>query len=336
MGSTKLRVALLSFWHVHAKDYARQAMEHPEVELVAIWDENAERGQDEASARNIRYVHNIEDIWQDLEIDGVIVTTATSEHTSVMIAAASAKKHIFTEKVIALTNDECTSIMEAVHQAGINLTVSLPRLYMPFMQGLKGVLPQLGQLTVVRARLAHSGALPTVDNRLGYLPASFFSKRQAGGGALIDLGCHPMYIVRALLGMPDSLFATFGYMTGKEVEDNAVVSLKYKNGAIGVVEAAFVNQSSPFTVEVHGENGSAIFSVLDGKLKYKSSLLHEGAAKQWHEVELPEALPTSFDQWVTHISLETSNDYNISIACDLTTLMEAAIRSNETNSPITI
>ena len=35
-----IRVAMLSFWHVHAKDYARLAAEHPDTEIVAVWDED--------------------------------------------------------------------------------------------------------------------------------------------------------------------------------------------------------------------------------------------------------------------------------------------------------
>ena len=42
----RVRVAVLSFWHVHAKDYARAAAEHPSVDLVAAWDEDAGRGRD--------------------------------------------------------------------------------------------------------------------------------------------------------------------------------------------------------------------------------------------------------------------------------------------------
>lgn len=334
MGNRTLKLALLSFWHVHAKDYALQAIKHPDVELAAIWDEDPERGRAEAASRGVPYVQQLEQIWQDPSIDGVIVTTATSEHTSIMLAAANSGKHIFTEKVIALTAEQCTMIVDAVQAANVVFTVSLPRLYMPFLQGMKQLLPKLGELTVVRARLSHSGALPTVDHPEGYLPVHFFDQQQAGGGALVDLGCHPMVVVRTLLGMPKSLFTTFGYMTDKAVEDNAVVCLNYDSGAIGIVEAGFVNQASPFTVEVHGKNGTAIFSAIDGKLKYKSMLLDSGIAKQWHELELPAALPSAFEQWVEHIQADTRNECNVAIACDLTTLMEAAYRSHEARAPI--
>jgi hypothetical protein len=39
------RIAVLSFWHVHAKDYALETKEHPGTEITAVWDEDRERGQ---------------------------------------------------------------------------------------------------------------------------------------------------------------------------------------------------------------------------------------------------------------------------------------------------
>jgi len=334
MNSKCIKVALLSFWHVHAKDYANQAINHPDVELVAIWDEDKQRGQAEADARNIPFVDELDEIWANSEIQGVIVTTATSQRLPIMLAAAQAKKHVFTEKVIASTSQQCEQIVEAMQEAGVVFTVSLPRLSMPFLLGIKQQLPLLGKLTRVRATLAHYGALPTEAAPNGYLPPQFFNKQEAEGGVLIDLGCHPMYVVRELLGMPQSVYASFGYMSGKEVEDNAVVTLSYPTGAIGIVEAGFVNQATPFTVEVHGQNGSVVYSAIDNKLKLRSFLNPELDTKTWYEQELPAALPIPFDQWVSHIQQKKQHDDNILVAQDLTTLVEAAILSHKEKKAI--
>src|SRR5690348_10131116 len=91
-----IRVAMISFWHVHAKDYARQAQEHPDTEIVAAWDENAERGRVQAEALGVRYFSDLEELLAQPDIDGVIVDTPTNMHPAIMIAAALAGKHIFT------------------------------------------------------------------------------------------------------------------------------------------------------------------------------------------------------------------------------------------------
>ena len=106
-----IRVAVLSFWHVHGKDYARDAGDHPETELVAIWDEVPERGRAEAAQRGVRFYDDLDELLAQPDIDGVIVTTPTRIHKAVMVAAARAGKHIFTEKVIAATLRDAEDIL---------------------------------------------------------------------------------------------------------------------------------------------------------------------------------------------------------------------------------
>jgi predicted dehydrogenase len=238
------------------------------------------------------------------------------------VAAAKAKKHIFTEKVIAPTLAEVNEIMRAVDESGVKLTVSLPRLNTDYTQEIQDIVAQglLGRLTLVRTRLSHNGATRN------WLPEHFFNKEQCGGGAMIDLGCHPMYLARLFLGMPQSVASTYGYVTGKNVEDNAVAVLRYDNGAIGIVEAGFVNNYSPFTIEVHGTEGSVLFSDRDNQLVVRSSKLEE-QAKGWIARSRPRPKPSAFEQWVEHVTQGTKATENIGLAVDLTRLMEASNRS---------
>lgn len=315
-----IRVAMLSFWHVHAKDYAKQITAHPDTEIVAVWDEIAERGAKEAEARGVRFYASLDELLAQPDIDAVVVNTPSNVHRDVMVKAASAGKHIFTEKVLATTLREANEIVAAVEKAGVKLTVSLPRLYDGYTQSILDVLRQglLGEVTLVRARLSHGGAIAN------WLPAHFYNLEQTGGGALIDLGCHPMYLTRLFLGLPESVTASYGYVTGKEVEDNAVAVLRYPNGAIGVVEAGFVHKFSPFTLELHGTEGSLLFGTPDNRIVLRTSKLGEEASKSWSVKELSDNLPTAIGQWVGHIRNGTVASENIAIALDLTRLMEAS------------
>src|SRR3712207_4975795 len=96
-----IRIALLSFWHLHAYDYARAAAEHPETEIVAVWDEDARRGRAEAEQRGVPFFEHLDEVLAQPNVDAVVVDTPTSSHREVIVAAARAGKHIFTEKVIA-------------------------------------------------------------------------------------------------------------------------------------------------------------------------------------------------------------------------------------------
>jgi predicted dehydrogenase len=331
-----IRLAVLSYWHVHAKDYSKQAAEHPDTEIVAVWDDQPERGRAAVQRWGGQFEASLPTLLARDDIDGVIVVTPTNEHRDVMTAAARAGKHIFTEKVLASTVREANEILDAVAQAGVKLTVSLPRLNAGYTQAIQAILAegQLGQLTEVRTRLSHSGALPTPDSPSGWLPEHFYNLEQCAGGALIDLGCHPMYLARLFLGLPESVSARYGYVTGRAVEDNAVAVLSYPNGALGIVEAGFVNRFSPFTIEVHGTEGSLLYGTPESVLQVRSARV-PGAETQWlARADLPAERPSAFHQWVDHIQQGTTATENIQIALDLTRLMEAANLSASGGHPV--
>src|SRR4029077_14726231 len=115
-------------WHVHAKDYAAEAQAHPDVEIVAAWDEDPSRGEAAAADLGVPFHTDLAELLARPDVDGVIVTTRTTAHRDVIIAAAEAGKHVYTEKVLALTPAEAREIVDTVQRQGVRLVVSLPRL----------------------------------------------------------------------------------------------------------------------------------------------------------------------------------------------------------------
>ncbi|CAM4356419.1 Gfo/Idh/MocA family protein [Saccharibacillus endophyticus] len=324
-----IRIGKVSLWHVHAWDYIGQAQAHPDTDITAVWDEIPKRGREAAEKLGVPYYETLDELLASDEVDAVIVDAPTNRHKEVMIAAARAGKHIFTEKVIAPTETEVKEIIAEVEQAGIKLTVSLPRLNDGYTLAIQDILERglLGQVTYVRARLSHDGALAN------WLPEHFYNAEQCGGGALIDLGCHPMYLSALFLGEPiTGVTANFGYITGKEVEDNALATLFTASGAIASVEAGFINPYSPFTVEVHGTEGTVLYGTPDSKLLLRSK--RDDAAAEWTEQPLPANRESAFEQWVRHIREDTLATENIAAAVRLTRLMEAANRSAQTGAVV--
>lgn len=139
-----------------------------------------------------------------------------------------------------------------------------------------------------------------------------------------------MYLVRRFLGLPESVSASYGHMTGREVEDNAIAVLRYANGALGVVEAGFVNSHSPFSIELHGTEGTLLFGFPEETVMLRSNR----RSGDWETIEEDEPLPSAFDQWVGHILHGTEATDNVEMAVDLTRLMEAANRSVAEGRPI--
>lgn len=315
-----LKIGKISYWHVHAWDYTKQVQALPGAEIVGVWDEDAARGQEAAERQNVPFYPSLDALLAS-DIDAVIVDAPTRMHHEVMLKAARAGKHIFTEKVIAPTVAEAEDIMAAVREHGVKLTVSLPRLNDSYTLAIREAIEQqwLGRITQVRVRLSHNGATA------GWLPGHFFSLEDCLGGALIDLGCHPMYLTRLFLGeAPSAVSAQYGYLTGREVEDNAVALLSTPSGALGIVEAGFVNSFSPFTVEVHGTDGTLLYGTPEEKLLLRTNAKGESYAAAWHELPLPPASPSAMEQWLSHIANDTTATENIELALELTRLMEAA------------
>ena len=320
-----LKIGKISYWHVHARDYTKQAQQHPATEIAAVWDEIPKRGKEAADKEGVPFYESLDELLRHPEIDAVIVDAPTNMHRDVMVAAARAGKHIFTEKVIAPTLREVNEILHEVNKSKVKLTVSLPRLNEGYTLAIRELLQQqlLGKLTLVRSRLSHNGAIA------GWLPEHFFNFQQCLGGALIDLGCHPMYLTNLFLGEPvQSVQAHYGFITGKEVEDNAVSLLTTSSGALGIVEAGFVNSHSPFTIEIHGTEGSLMYGTPEGKLLIRTKSKAE-FADGWTELQLPNKRESAFEQFVNHIQNNTTAEENIKLAVQLTKLMEASNRSVE-------
>src|SRR3954466_9536597 len=135
-----IRVGILGFWHVHAADYVAEALAHPGMEIVAAWDDDTTRGRARAAELDVAFHNDLGDLLARADVDGVIVTTATNAHPDVITAAAKAGKHVFTEKVLALTPADARRIVETVDASNVKLTVSLPRVADGYTLAIRDVL----------------------------------------------------------------------------------------------------------------------------------------------------------------------------------------------------
>lgn len=252
-----MKIAVYGAWHVHASGYTKTAMELGEV--VGFYEANEALAQDFAKEFNIPRFHTPQELLES-EAEGVIVCSASCDHAEDIIKIANAGKHIFTEKVLALTDEDCDRIEDAVNKNNVHFVISLFQKYLGSRMTVKEVAAsgELGKLNYMRFRNCHSGS--TKD----WLPKHFYNAAECGGGAMIDLGAHGMYLTQWILGMPTQASSQFTISceldSVKEknpdgVEDNAVTVMSFQNGAIAVNETGFVSNYSPVVLEVHGEDG---------------------------------------------------------------------------------
>lgn len=252
-----MKTAIFGVWHVHAPDYAKIAMSLGEV--VGFYERNDALAENFAKHFNLPRFSTPDELLKS-DAEGVIVCSASSDHADDIIKIAKAGKHIFTEKVLALTDADCDRIEAAVNESGVNFVISLVQKYLGSRIAVKETASsgELGKLNYMRFRNCHSGS--TKD----WLPKHFYNAKECGGGAMIDLGAHGMYLTEWIIGMPIKASSQFTVSCEIEsvkaknsdrVEDNAVTVMSFENGAIAINETGFVSNYSPITLEVFGEDG---------------------------------------------------------------------------------
>lgn len=316
---TSIGVGIVGFWHVHAADYARDATRHPGTRVVAGWDADPQLGNEGAAALGIPFEESLDALLARPDVDAVTITTATADHTDVIGRALRAGKHVFSEKLLAPTAQECEALIAEASARGVQLVVSLPRLSEPVVRTASRLIGEgaLGTVTYARVRMAHDGWLA------GWLPERFGDPVAAIGGAFADLGCHPAYLVQLFLGpIPQSVSATYGAHTGHAVEDNAVVVAGYENGAVGVAEASFVTTPGAFALELRGTRASLLYGFGGDELIAKG----DGFGDSWTPQPLDAAADAPFDLWVDAIRTGSSAAVtaNLDAAVALTRFVVAA------------
>jgi predicted dehydrogenase len=186
------------------------------------------------------------------------------------------------------------------------------------------------------------------------LPAQFWDRTQAQGGVLIDL-CHPVSLLAAWMGRPDRVSAVLGHVTGGELVDNATVVLAFPDGVVGVAETSSVSVITPFMIEIHGTEGSILYTEPGiGAFVLARRERAEGTADSgnggalgpddrprlrvrstrpvtsWRDIEIEADRPTAFDTWVRQVIDGTRDDKNLDLALDLTAVVEDAYASDST------
>ncbi len=315
-----MKAAMIGTWHVHTEGYAEEFCQDPRCQLTAVWDSDKEKASCFAEKFGCKAYADLDRLYQEADFEAVIICSATNEHVPLMVRAAEAGKHIFTEKVLATTAEGAEQIRNAVRENNVKFVISYPHKTNPGVMFAKQMIQEgtLGTITYARVRNAHSGSLD------GWLPEHFYDKAQCGGGAMMDLGAHPMYTLLWLLGEPERVSSAFTTVTGKPVEDNAVSILSYANGAIGVSETGFVSNYGNYVLEVIGTKGAV--RIVDDQ----TMMANQSSGGKWMPVSLPQPAKLPIAQWIDDVVEGIpAKEYGIEEAVQLSRLMESAYRASE-------
>lgn len=194
-------------------------------------------------------------------LDAVSVCTPNAAHAPATIAAAAAGLHVLCEKPISLSLAEADAMIDACRDAGVLLQVDHHLRSNPSVERMHAIIAsgELGRITFVRLRQAHDWAgLPEV-------PFGFRTAALAGGGTLLDNGCHLFDLARFLAGDVDEVFARVATLKFEaEVEDTAAVSLRFGSGALGSIETAWTSTGWDQSFLVDGTAGTLEYTERGG------------------------------------------------------------------------
>jgi predicted dehydrogenase len=320
-----------------------KAINHPDLEIVTSWDEDPDRGKDRSSRLGIDFEKDLDRILESPEIDGVLVSSATSLHKDIICRAAQHGKHVHSAKVLAPTLREAREIVSAADDAGIVLVTDMGWLYKDYVLQIKEIMDSgmLGKIANVRLTHFHSMAsYSSPVDKMGYYPdvdRGFLKRSEGCGGALVDM-CHPTYVTPYLCGgLPTSAYARFGSISKRgDVEDNAVVIFDYDDGPYAIVEASWVTPPMTTEIEVNGTRGSLLYRSVYGIPTADTFVMRSADESEFRKVELQKAGTTPLDIWVSCIRNGTRADENVERALDLSLMNEAAYRSAESGMPMSL
>ncbi len=318
-----LNIAMLSRWHVHANGYANDFRRTGKANIVAVWDEDPVAGAKWAEQLGVEFVADLDTLLARKDIDAVCCCTPTTMHKDVLIKAANAGKHIYSEKAMATTVEDCLAIEEAIQKNNVKFMLSLPHKSRPDVQFIKKAIDNgdFGDVTLVRVRNAHNGMSG------GWLPEYWYDESTAGGGAMMDLGCHGMYLLSMFLGKPKNYAAVYSAPFRKGVDENAAALIEFENGATGISETSFISYSSPYMIEVHGTKG--VLLSVDGDVKFKNFKTEE-YQNGFISPKLPAHGPYPLDRFVD-VCLNNEpvpEEFGTKVGIELTRLLEETYKVN--------
>jgi predicted dehydrogenase len=274
----KVRWGLIGCGDISRKRVAPALRDIAECELVAVNRARAELARqfaEEFGAK--RWYGDWRELIADDEVDAVYIATPVYLHAEQTIAAAEAGKHVLCEKPMAMNVAECDRMIAACEANGVKLCVAYYRHFYPVIQRAKEIIAsgEIGQPVIAQINAFERFNPQPGDDRYW-----FVNKEQAGGGPMMDFGCHRIEVLMNIFGPIKSTTSVVGnVLFDREVEDTAVATFAFETGlraTLTVTHAAFESQD---TLGIFGSEGSVHIPVLNrGQMLIRTA---EGEHEEW-------------------------------------------------------
>ena len=226
-----------------------------DARLASVCDIRADRARDIGERFQVPWYRDMHEMMRSQRIDVCVVLTESGLHAEHVIGLAPYGKHIMVEKPMALTLADADRMIAACDRAGIKLfVVKQNRFNVPVVR-LRRALEsgRFGRLVLgtVRVRWCRTQAYYDQDAWRGTWAMD--------GGVLANQASHHVDLLEWMMGEAESVYAiSCTRLVDVEVEDTAVVTLRFRNGALGVIEATTATRPKDLegSISILGENGT--------------------------------------------------------------------------------
>ena len=227
------------------------------AELVAVCDIEEEKAKKIGGQFKVPSFADMDLMMENTDIDVVVVLTPSGLHAEHAINLAKYGKHIIVEKPMALTLDDADNMISACDKNGCKLfIIKQNRFNVPVVKLREAVEGgRFGKLVLgtVRVRWAR--------HQQYYDQAPWRGTWAMDGGVLTNQASHHVDLLEWIMGDIESVFAkSTTALVDIEAEDTAVATVKFKNGALGIIEAttAARPESLEGSVSILGDGGSVV------------------------------------------------------------------------------
>ena len=254
----KYRVGIIGAGAIAQGCHIPGYVKDPRAELVAFCDPTIERHQEMAQPfGGLKGYKTYQKMLANEKLNVVSVCTPNKYHASATLAALDAGCHVLCEKPMATTLKEADAMMALARTKRKKLMVGFTHRLFAGPAKCKALLEKkaLGKPFMIRVRFAHGGPHPgwAKDAK------TFYDPKTAAGGAMLDMGIHALDLCLWLFGPVTSVSALTGALIKKiPVDDNAVMLLEFKSGALGNNEVGWTSKPGFSGMEIYGTEGSLI------------------------------------------------------------------------------
>jgi predicted dehydrogenase len=243
-----------------ARFHAAALNEIPDARLVALQSRNSANAAkvNEAVGSQATIYPTVEALLRHPGLAVVIICTPSGNHLEPALLAAAAGKHVVVEKPLEITLERCDRLIDACDRAKVKLCTIFPSRFADANVVLKQAVDagRFGRLTLGETTVKWWRSQQYYDEG-GWRGTQALD----GGGALMNQAIHNVDLLQWLMGPVREINAFTATLAHEriEVEDTAVASLRFQNGALGVIQATTsVWPGLPKTIGIHGDQGSAV------------------------------------------------------------------------------